>query len=126
MQNLHEVGRASDFKPGTMKMVNIGGHEYLLAKVEDKYYAADNRCPHMGGNLSQGKLEGTIVTCPLHGSRFDLKDGRVIRWTDWFPVLVAIDQVRSHKRPLPVYRVVVEGDKILLNLEEALVSGSQG
>ncbi len=44
----------------------------LLARVGDKYYAADNRCPHMGGKLSPGKLEGTVVTCPRHGSQFDL------------------------------------------------------
>ena len=34
----------------------------------------------MGGKLSQGKLEGTAVTCPRHGSQFDLTDGRVVRW----------------------------------------------
>jgi 3-phenylpropionate/trans-cinnamate dioxygenase ferredoxin component len=116
MQDLHEVGKVYDFQSGTMKKANIGGHEYLIARVEDKYYAADNRCPHMGGKLSLGKLEGTIVTCPLHGSRFDLKDGHVVRWTVWIPALVALDQVRSRKRPLPTYPVEVAGDKILLSL----------
>jgi 3-phenylpropionate/trans-cinnamate dioxygenase ferredoxin component len=114
LQDLIEVGNVNDFKPGTMKRVIVGGHEYLLARVQDKYYAADNRCRHMGGNLSAGKLNGTIVTCPRHGSQFDLKDGHVLRWTTWPALLVAIDQVRSRKRPLPVYPVAVEGDKILL------------
>jgi 3-phenylpropionate/trans-cinnamate dioxygenase ferredoxin component len=120
MQNLQEAANIGELKPGTMKMVNIEGHEYLIARVEDKYFAADNRCPHMGGNLSQGKLEGTIITCPRHGSQFDLKDGHVIRWTTWSPALVAIDQVRSHKRPLPIYPVVVEGSKIQINRAKVL------
>ena len=122
MQNLQDVANVNELKPGTMKMVNIDGHEYLIARVEDKYYAADNRCPHMGGNLSQGKLEGTIVTCPRHGSQFDLKDGHVIRWTNWSQALVALDQVRSHKRPLPVYPVVIEGNKIQINRSKVLVT----
>jgi 3-phenylpropionate/trans-cinnamate dioxygenase ferredoxin subunit len=123
MPDLQEVATVDDMQSGAMKMVNIGGHEYLLAKVENKYYAADNRCPHMGGNLSLGKLEGTIVTCPLHGSQFDLKDGRVVRWTTWPGALVALDQVRSHRRPLPVYPVEVQGDKILLNPGKEPVAG---
>jgi 3-phenylpropionate/trans-cinnamate dioxygenase ferredoxin subunit len=110
-----ELGSISDLKPGAMKMFSVGGHEYMVARVGDQYYATDNHCPHMGGNLSQGKLNGTVVTCPRHGSQFDLKDGHVIRWTVWNPVLVAFDQIRSPKRPLKMYPVVVEGDKIFLS-----------
>ena len=115
MQDLKEVANVNDFKPGTMKMIEVDGHEYLLARVEDKYYAADAHCPHMGGNLWRGKLDGTVITCPRHGSQFDLNDGHVIRWTTWSSALVAIDQLRSRKRPLPVYAVTVQGDKILLS-----------
>ncbi len=122
MQNIHEVAKVNDLEAGKMKMVNLDGHEYLIAKVEGKFYAADNRCPHMGASLAQGKLEGTIVTCPRHGSQFDLKDGSVVRWTTWPSALLAIDQVRSRKRPLPVYPVVVEGNKIMLNLDKVAVT----
>ena len=111
-----EAGKVGDIRPGEMKMVLLQGKEILLALVGDTYYAADNRCPHMGGNLSQGKLEGTIVTCPRHRSQFDLRDGHVVRWTNWAPALVAIDQVRSRKRPLAVYPVVLEGDKIMVKV----------
>lgn len=122
MPEFREVANVNDFKPGTMKMVNIDGHEYLIARVENAYYAADNRCPHMGGNLSQGKLEGTVITCPRHASQFDLKDGHVIRWTTWSAAVLAVDQVRSRKRPLPVYPVAEEGDKILINTSRVLVN----
>jgi hypothetical protein len=40
MQELVKVANINDFKPDTMRMVNIGGHEYLITQVEDKYYAA--------------------------------------------------------------------------------------
>jgi 3-phenylpropionate/trans-cinnamate dioxygenase ferredoxin component len=111
-----EVGKKSDLKSGEMKMVMVQGKEILLARAGDVYYAADNRCRHMGGNLSQGKLEGTIVTCPRHGSQYDLKDGHVVRWTTWPSALVTVDQVRSRKRPLPVYQVIVEGDALKVRL----------
>jgi hypothetical protein len=49
----------------------------------------------MGGRLWEGKLEGTIVTCPLHGSQFDLSDGHVIRWTNFPSIVIALMPVRK-------------------------------
>jgi len=69
MNKFVELGKIDQLEDGAMKKVLARGHEILLAKVADKYYAGDNRCPHMGGKLSQGKLEGTVVTCPRHGGR---------------------------------------------------------
>jgi 3-phenylpropionate/trans-cinnamate dioxygenase ferredoxin component len=111
-----EIAKVGQLKPGEMKSVQLQGREILLARVGDQFYAADNRCQHMGGNLSKGKLEGTIVTCPLHGSQYDLKDGHVIRWTTWPAVLLALDQFRSKRRPLPVFNVRIEEDSIKVKL----------
>jgi 3-phenylpropionate/trans-cinnamate dioxygenase ferredoxin component len=111
-----QAGKVGDLKPGEMKMVMVAKKEILLALVGDQYYAADNRCPHMGGNLYQGKLEGSIVTCPRHGSQYDLKDGHVVRWTTWPAALLALDRFRSQRRPLPVYPVKVEDDKIKIKI----------
>jgi 3-phenylpropionate/trans-cinnamate dioxygenase ferredoxin subunit len=111
-----EVGKAGELQSGQMKMVSIRGEEILLARVGEKYYAAKNRCPHMGGNLSKGTLAGTVITCPRHGSRFDLSDGHVVRWTSWPSALIAIDQVRSRKRSIFTYQVTIEGDKIMVKL----------
>jgi len=58
-------------------------HEYLVARVGDEYFVTDAKCPHLGGPSPKGTLEGTILTCPRHDSQFDLRDGRVVRWTDW-------------------------------------------
>jgi 3-phenylpropionate/trans-cinnamate dioxygenase ferredoxin subunit len=120
MQQLPELATTNDLKPGSMKMVSIGGHQYLLARVQDKYYAADNLCPHMGGNLSRGKLDGTILTCPRHHSQFDLTDGRNLRWTDWTGIKLAIGKLLRSPRPLQTYELKIEGNKILLMRARAL------
>ena len=77
MADFIEVGKINDLNDGMMKRVYMDGKDILLARVSGKYYAAAGRCPHMKGMLANGKLKGTVVTCPVHGSRFDLKDGKV-------------------------------------------------
>jgi 3-phenylpropionate/trans-cinnamate dioxygenase ferredoxin subunit len=110
------VLKDDDLSDGTMKMVNARGQELLIARVGNTYYAADNRCPHMGGNLSQGKLLGTIVTCPLHGSQFDLQDGHVIRWTNWSGFVVALAKVVKSPHPIKTYSVKSDGGQILVEV----------
>ena len=82
--------------------------------MKDKYYATDNRCPHMGGNLSAGKLDGNILTCPRHHSQFDLTDGHVVRWTDWKGMKLCASKLVRSPRPIHIYGLKIEGDKILL------------
>jgi 3-phenylpropionate/trans-cinnamate dioxygenase ferredoxin subunit len=99
-----------------MKLVSVAGRDILLARVGDKYYAAQNRCPHMSGNLSQGKLEGTIVTCPNHSSQFDLTDGHVVRWTNFKGIVLAASKLVRPPRPLPIYPTKIEGEKVLVEI----------
>ena len=73
MADFVEVGKISDLADGTMKRIYVEGKEILLARIDGKYYVAAGRCPHMRGFLSRGTLKGTVVTCPLHGSRFCAK-----------------------------------------------------
>ncbi|MEE9400317.1 MAG: Rieske 2Fe-2S domain-containing protein [Dehalococcoidales bacterium] len=116
MADFVDVARSSELKDGAMKMVSASGREILLARVGDKIYAANNRCPHLRGNLSRGKLEGTIVTCPRHASQFDLTDGRIIRWTGWAGLLLRVSKALKPPRPLKTYKVKVEGDTILVEI----------
>jgi len=111
-----EVSKRDELKDGAMKAVNIASHEILLVRVGDKYYAADNRCPHLGGNLSQGRLEGTVVTCPRHSSQFDLSDGHVVRWLKGSGLVSAVGKVFKPPRPLTIYNVEVEDDRILVEI----------
>ena len=115
MINLIQVGIVSDLTDGNMKEVNAQGRAILLARVGDKYYAADARCPHMEGKLPQGKLEGTVVTCPRHSSQFDLTDGRVVRWLKG-GLYTTLGKLLKTPRPLVIYPVKLDGDKIMIEM----------
>ena len=116
MGSMIEVGKSGEFKNGAMKKVVVEGHEILIARVGDEYYAADNRCTHMGGKLSLGKLEGTVVTCPRHGSQFDLRDGRVVRWLKGSGFVSMLGKALKSPRPLSKYNVQVVEGKILVEV----------
>jgi len=116
MANFVPVGKTGELEDGAMKEVLAQGREILVARVGNKYYATDNRCPHMGGKLSQGKLEGTVVTCPRHGSQFDLSDGRVVRWLKGTGLVAIVGKALKSPRPLALYNVKIEDDKILIEI----------
>lgn len=64
-----------DIQPGKMLCVFVGGKRVLLANDEGTVYAADEMCTHEDYSLCTGSLNGHLVKCSLHGSRFDLKTG---------------------------------------------------
>ena len=103
--------------PGQMTSVDISGRDVLVARNDQNFFAADNRCPHLGGNLSKGKLTGNIVTCPLHQSQFDLASGNVIRWTSFSGVIQTVNEALRKPRPLRVYPVRLEGDDVMVKIE---------
>jgi len=110
-----EIATKNDLMDGSKKIVKIDGHELMIAQINNKYYCSDNRCPHMGGNLSQGTLEGTVITCPRHHSQFDLTSGHVIRWTDWTGIKKSFGKLLKSPRNLKIYEVKVDGEKILVD-----------
>ncbi|MDM7999556.1 MAG: Rieske 2Fe-2S domain-containing protein [Dehalococcoidia bacterium] len=114
MADFKELLKVDDLKNGQMKAYTTEGREVLVARVGGEFFAADNRCPHFGAKLAEGKLDGTVLTCPKHASQFDLKDGHVVRWTDWSGVKLGIAKVFKSPRPLVVYATKVEGDKVLV------------
>ncbi|MFW6126229.1 MAG: Rieske (2Fe-2S) protein [Chloroflexota bacterium] len=116
MSSYMEVMRVDDLEEGRMRCVGIEGQELLVAHAGGRFYVADNKCPHMGTKLAQGKLEGTVVTCPGHGSRFDLVDGRVIEWTDWTGLKLGLAKLLKPASSLKTYPVKVEGGKVLVEL----------
>lgn len=116
MTDLLEVGKTGELEDGTMRQIVAEGHEILLARVGDRYYAADNRCPHMGGVLSRGTLVGTIVTCPRHGSQFDLSSGEVVRWLKGSGPISAVGRALKSPKALTTHDVKIEDDRILLEI----------
>jgi nitrite reductase/ring-hydroxylating ferredoxin subunit len=75
MSDLIKVAEVSDLQPGEGKTVVAGSQELALFNVGGKFYCVDNVCPHRGGPLGEGTLDGTVVTCPWHGWRFDVCTG---------------------------------------------------
>jgi 3-phenylpropionate/trans-cinnamate dioxygenase ferredoxin subunit len=61
-----------------MTSVRIEGVDVLLCRVEGRYFALSNTCSHARQALSQGRLRGFEVTCPLHGARFDIRTGKCL------------------------------------------------
>lgn len=117
MSEFIEAMKVNDLGEGAMKKVNVGGREVLIARAGGKYYCADRRCPHLGGDLSQGRLNGTVVTCPVHGSQFDLASGAVVRWTDWSGLKRGLARALKAPRGVRTYAVRLDGDRIMVALE---------
>jgi len=115
MGEFMEVSKIDELKDGAVKAANVEGHEVLLARVGDKYYATDNRCPHMKGDLSQGELKGKVVTCPVHGSQFDLSNGQVIRWLSG-GLMSKVGRALKLSKDLTVYNVKVEDGRVLVEV----------
>ena len=78
MAEFARVATTAEVPPGQAKMVEAGGKKIALFNIGGAYYAIDDTCPHRGGPLSQGPVEGETVTCPWHGSKFDIKTGALI------------------------------------------------
>lgn len=78
--------------------VEAEGKRIALFKLEGEIYALDDACPHEGGPLSEGLIEGGAVECPWHQSRFDIKTGRVL-----------LDPAETDVRRYPVR---VQGDSV--------------
>jgi 3-phenylpropionate/trans-cinnamate dioxygenase ferredoxin component len=118
MEDFVQLTTTEGLADGGLKAVSLDGHEMLVARVGDEYFVADGRCPHMGGHLPEGTLEGTALTCPRHHSQFDLRDGHVVRWTGWEGATLGIAKLLRHPRPLRIYAVRIDGDNILVGPEK--------
>ena len=77
-EEYQSVAAVDALADGAMIKVKVGEREVLVAKVGEEIYATQNRCPHMRGNLSRGKLEGCLVVCPAHGKRYNLVTGEPV------------------------------------------------
>ena len=97
------AARVGDVAPGTGKAVVVGEREIALFNVEGRYYALDNTCPHQGGPLAEGWLDGAVVTCPWHAWTFKLSDGKMtlgdFACVDTFDVRVEGDDIRVSRTP---------------------------
>jgi 3-phenylpropionate/trans-cinnamate dioxygenase ferredoxin subunit len=99
--------RTSDVPLGSLKAVDLGGLELMVANVGGTYFALDRRCTHMGENLCDGSLDGSVVVCPRHGARFEVSSGAAVG-------KAKLLFLRTLPKNLRTYALKVEGGEILV------------
>ena len=67
-----------DIAVGTMKMLKVDGHRVCLVRTADGLHAVDHACPHEGYGLTQGELDGDLLTCAWHNWKFRVTDGACV------------------------------------------------
>jgi nitrite reductase/ring-hydroxylating ferredoxin subunit len=77
-----KVAAASEVSTNKVLKTTANGKSVLVAKVGDKHCAIANKCPHFGLPLAKGKFENGVITCPFHGSKFEICTGKSVEWVD--------------------------------------------
>ena len=96
-----KAANVADLPPGAAKQVTLAGVEIALFNVNGKLCAVDNTCPHRGGPLSDGALDGSIVNCPWHAWGFDVTTGACLT---------------NPAAKLKTYPVEVQGNDVLVSV----------
>ena len=81
-----KVTEAAAVAEGELEAFDIGGERVAVANVGGTLHAFGDTCTHLQCSLAEGRLDGTVVTCPCHGSRFDVTTGEVLRGPAQEPV----------------------------------------
>lgn len=95
----------ADVPDGEIKQFDLKDAEFLVANLKGTLYCLDGRCTHAGAPLAEGSLEGDVLTCPWHYSRFKITDGSVIGG--------------PASKPLRIYGIMVKDGQLFVDLEEA-------
>lgn len=105
MSEAIRIASVAAIPPGSRTLIEALGKRIAVFNVGGRFHAIDDTCSHEGGPLSKGTLEGTVVTCPWHGARFDVTTGAVLS--------------APARRPVGSYPVRVSGPDLLLELPAA-------
>ena len=111
------LGPADAIREGAMEGYQLADRHVLVARIAGAYYCIDATCPHQGGDLSAGRLNGTIVTCPRHGSQFDVRDGSLVKWVGAWPDLLRnVSEVVKKPRAAVAYPVRVQDGDLYVDI----------
>ncbi|MCL2760702.1 MAG: Rieske (2Fe-2S) protein [Desulfuromonadales bacterium] len=83
------------------KVVSLNNLELLLINIKGKIFACENYCPHQGSTIDRGIIKEEHISCPRHGYRFSLKDGKCIDYPQY---------------TLKIFPVTIDGEDILIDL----------
>lgn len=108
--NYVKIADINEIPVGTKKKIEIAKGTILVVNIRGDFYALDNKCPHMGGSLGDGTLDGNTIVCPRHGATFDITTGKNLKGAKIAFIKANVKDARS-------YPVKVEENAILIDLE---------
>lgn len=97
----HRLCKTTECPPGEARELVAGDRIVALFNVAGEFHALDGICPHQGGPLGKGLLNGCIVTCPWHGWQFDVATGQ---------------HQASKSLRHPIFATKVEGDDVFAEI----------
>jgi nitrite reductase/ring-hydroxylating ferredoxin subunit len=100
MGEFKTIATKSEIPAGQGKIFEIDGNSIAVWNVNGNYYAFQSVCPHRGGPVGEGEMEGNVITCPWHGWSFDVTTG--------------VSPINPAAK-LTCYQVQVEGEQIKVN-----------
>ena len=113
-EEYHKLAPADEVAPGEVKQYEVEGRWVALCNVDGELYALEDVCTHAFAHLSEGRLEGDRISCPLHGAKFDVRTGAA-------KGLPAV-------KPVPTHALKVEDGQVYvaLNPKRVKVGGARG
>ena len=111
--------------------IEISDKEILIANINGKFYAMDDRCSHMNARLSLGNISKNIVTCPFHAAKFEVTSGKKIGEPvlsippemeplppNWKKYMDYVGQQMSfiNTKDQKIYDIKVDGDNIKIRI----------
>jgi nitrite reductase/ring-hydroxylating ferredoxin subunit len=105
------LGRVADLARRKRTLVVVDGVELLVLCVRRRFTVVENRCPHLGSSLANGKIVGRTLTCAAHGYKYALEDGALI--PGW-------RSSARHSLRLAVLATEVKAGSLLVNIGDVL------
>jgi len=115
------VCKSDELPEGTVKQVKARGKELAVGRlVGGQVFAVGGRCSHMFARLGNGKLDGCLLECPWHGTKFDVTDGSVANWVTHPLILKLVYDAtlpNFMKRGIPTYEAKEEAGEVLVAVD---------
>lgn len=102
--NFQFIAKTSDIRINEMERFVLNGRKILICHAEDQFYALDDTCSHEDASLYRGSFKNRCVTCPMHGSRFDIETGK------------PLDEPATE--PVATHKLKIEGEDILIEIQD--------
>lgn len=114
MSRFH-LAATADIPPNSLRAFEVGQHRVLIVNLDGSFYALDDLCPHLAVPLSRGEVKDGCVICPGHGSVFDVKTGKAVRWVG-MPVTWLMRLIRGRAADARTYPLQLEDGQLFVEL----------